>query len=67
MFGGNIRTAFHAIICKSNMNRFFPEAMASWNLFMEILNYKDVPSIDVIKNDITSLIRRKSKRFFQNS
>ena len=59
MFSGNIRTTFHAIICKTNryMNSFFPDAIASWNLFMEIFNYKDVSSIDIIKKDIISLIR----------
>ena len=62
MFRGNIRPTFHAIICKSNkhMNSFFPGAIASWNLFMEIFNYKVIPSIDVITNDITTLIRHKS-------
>ena len=67
MFSGNIRTSFHAILCKSNryMNSFFPDAISSWNLFMEIFNYKDVPSIDVIKYDITSLIHPKSKCYFK--
>ena len=57
LFSGNIRTTFHAI-CKSNryMNSFFPDAITSWNLFMEIINYKDVPSTSVLKKDI-SLIR----------
>ena len=32
---------------------------------MKIFNYKDARSVDVIKNDITSLIRPKSKRFFK--
>ena len=38
MFSGNIRNTFHAIRCKSyrHMNSFFPDAVASWNLFMEI-------------------------------
>ena len=67
MFSGNIRTTFHAITCKTNryMNSFFPDAIASWNLFMEIFNYKDVPSIDIIKKDIISLIRPESKSFFK--
>ena len=30
------------------MNSFFPDAVASWNLFMEIFNYKDVPSMGMI-------------------
>ena len=67
MFSGNIRTTFHAIICKSNryMNNFFPDAIASWNLLMEIFKYKDVPSIGVLKNDIISLIRPESKSVFK--
>ena len=67
MFSGNTRISFHAIRCKSNryMSSFVPEAIASWNLFMEIFNYKDVPSISSLKNYILSLIRPESKRFFK--
>ena len=40
MFSGNIRNTFYAIRCKSYryMNSFFPDAIASWNLFMDIFN-----------------------------
>ena len=67
MFSGIIRTTFHAIMCKSNRykNSFFPNAVASWNLFMEIFNYKVVPSIGVLKNDIISLIRPVAKNVFR--
>ena len=67
MFSGIIRTTFHAIMCKSNRykNSFFPNAVASWNLFMEIFNYKVLPSIGVIKNDIISLIRPVAKSVFK--
>ena len=67
MFSGIIRTTFHAIMCKSNRykNSFFPNAVASWNLFMEIFNYKVVPSIGVLKNDIISLIRPVAKSVFR--
>ena len=66
MFSGIIRTSFRAIMCKSNRykNSFFPDAVASWNVFMEIFNYKFVPSIGVLKNDIISLIRPNSKSVF---
>ena len=47
------------------MNSFFPDAIASWNLFMEIFNYKFVPSLRLLKNDIISLIRPESKSFFK--
>ena len=42
MFSGNIRNTFHAIRCKSYryMNSFSPDVVASWNLFMDIFNYK---------------------------
>ena len=66
MFSGNIRDTFHAIRCKSYryMNSFYPDAVASWNLFMEIFNHNVVPSLDLLKQDIISLIRPESKSFF---
>ena len=66
MFSGRMCTTFHTIRCKSYryMNSFFPDAIASWNLFMEIFNYKFVPSLRLLKNDI-SLIRPESKSFFK--
>ena len=45
------------------MNSFFPDAIASWNLFMEMFKYNDVPSIGVLKKDIIALIRPESKTF----
>ena len=67
MFSGNIRTTFHAIKCKTYryVNSFFPDAIASWNLFMEIFNYKVIPSLSLLKHDIISLIRPESKNFFK--
>ena len=32
------------------MNSFFPDAIAYWNLFQDIFNYKVVPSLDYISN-----------------
>ena len=60
MFSGNVCTTFHAIICKSSryMNSFFLDAIASWNLFMEIH-----PHILVYFKTILSLLRPVSKRF----
>ena len=46
------------------MNSFFPDSIASWKLFMDIFNYKIVPSLDLLKNDIISLMRPESKSFF---
>ena len=67
MFSGIIRNTFHAIMCKSNRykNSFFPNAVASWNLFMENFNYKVAPSIGVLNNDIISLIRPAAKSVFK--
>ena len=67
MFSGNIRTTFHAIRRKTYryMNSFFPDAIASWNLFTEIFNYKVIPSLSLLKHDIISLIRPESKSFFK--
>ena len=67
MFSGNIRTTFHTIRCKPYryMNSFFPDAIASWNLFTEIFNYKVIPSLSLLKHDIISLIRPESKSFFK--
>ena len=47
-----------------DMSSFFPDAIASWNIFMEIFNYKEVPSIGILKKNILSLIRPESKSFF---
>ena len=66
MFSGKVRTTFHTI-CKSNryMNSFFPDAILSWNFFMKIFKYKEVPSMGVLKNDILSLIRPVAKSIFK--
>ena len=47
------------------MNIFFPDAIAFWNLFMEMFKYNDVPSVCVLKKDIIALIRPESKTFFK--
>ena len=67
MFSGKVRTTFHTIICKSNkyMNSFSPDAILSWNSFMEIYKYKEVPSMGVLKNDILSLIPPVAKSIFK--
>ena len=67
IFSGNIRSTFHDFFCKSNRyrNSFFPDVIASWNIFMEIFKYKEVPSLGILKNDISSLIRPESKNIFK--
>ena len=70
MFSGNIRNTSHAIRCKTYryMNSFFPDAIASWNLFMEIFNYKVIPSLSLLKHDIIFLIiTSRVKKILQNS
>ena len=43
LFSGNIRNTFHEIICKSNRlkNSFFPDAIASWNIFIKCYTSND--------------------------
>ena len=64
LFSGNFRNTFRKIICKSNryMNSFFPDAIASWNIIIK--NFKDFPSIDILKDHIVFLIRPKTKSTF---
>ena len=59
IFSGNIRSTFH------DRNSFFRDAIASWNIFMEVFKYREVPSLGVLKNDILSLIRPESKSIFK--
>ena len=67
MFSGNIRTTFHEIICKSNryMNSFFPDTIVSWNIFMKIFQYKEVPSICILKKIFYLLFVLSLKSFFK--
>ena len=64
---GTFVVPFMIFFCKSNRyrNSFFPDAIASWNIFMEIFKYKEVPSLGILKNDILSLIRPESKSIFK--
>ena len=64
LFGGNIRNTFREILCKSNRyrNSFFPDAIASWNIFIE--HFGDVPSFDILKGYINIFFRPKPKSIF---
>ena len=44
------------------MNSFFPDAIASWNIILT--HFDNIPSIDILKNHIISLIRPKAKSIF---
>ena len=64
LFNGNIRNTFREIICKSNryMNSFFPDAIASWNIFIK--HFDDIPSFNILKEHINTFFRQKSKSIF---
>ena len=55
---------FHEFKCKSlrYMSSFFPDVITSWNNV--ITNFGDIPSFNVLKNHILSLIRPKKKMHF---
>ena len=59
----NINT-FHGIRCKSDryMNSFFPDGVNSWN---NVINYfKTIPSMDMFKRHILSLVRPEKRSIF---
>ena len=64
LYSHNNGNTFHVIRCKSfrYMNSFFPDAVTSWNNV--ITHFSDVPSVDILKTHIISLIRPKKKSFF---
>ena len=55
---------FHEIRCRSSryMNSLFPDAITSWNNV--ISHFDRIPSINILKNHIFSLIRPKGKNIF---
>ena len=44
------------------MNSFFPDATASWNIFIK--HFNDVPSFDILKNHINTFFRPITKTIF---
>ena len=60
-----LTNAFREIKCKSNryMNSFFPDAIASWNIF--IPHFENFPSIKRIKDHLISFFRPKTKSIFR--
>ena len=64
LFRGNERNTFHELICRSNryMNSFFPDAIASWNIFIK--NFDNMTSFDILKDHIISLLRPETKSIF---
>ena len=65
LFSGNIRNTFREIICKSNSfkNSFFPDAIASWNIFIK--HFDDYPSFQVLKVHINTRVRPMTKSTYQ--
>ena len=43
-------------------DRFFPDAITSWNNI--IIHFDNIPSINILKDHILSLIRPKEKNIF---
>ena len=64
LFSGNARNTFREIICKPNRykNSFFPNAIASWNIFIK--HFEDVPSFDILKKHINIFLRPKTRSIF---
>ena len=52
------------IICKSNRfkNSFFPDAIASWNIFIK--HFDDYPSFQILKEHINTCLRPMTKSIF---
>ena len=44
------------------MNSFFPDAIASWNIFIKY--FDDIPSFDILKEHANTFFRPKSKSIF---
>ena len=61
LFSGNARNTFREIICKTNRykNSFFPNAIASWNIFIK--HFEDAPSFDILRN---IFLRPKTRGMF---
>ena len=60
----NYNNTFHEIRCRSSryMNSFFPNAITAWNNV--ITHFDNIPSINILKDHILSLIRPKKKKIF---
>ena len=64
LYSQNNNNTFHEIRCKSSryMSSFFPDAITSWNNV--ITHFDNIPSINILKDHILSLIRPKKKNIF---
>ena len=59
----NNNNTFHEIRCQSSryISRFLPDAITSWN---NITHFDNIPSINIFKHHLLSLIRPKKKHFW---
>ena len=64
LYRQNNTTTFYEIKCKSSryMNSFFPDGIKAWNNV--IAHFSNIPSINILKSHILSLIRPKKKSIF---
>ena len=64
LYRQNNNNTFHEIKCKSYryMNSFFPDGITSWNNV--ITHFKTIPSINILKDHILSLIRPEKKHYY---
>ena len=63
LYNHNNNNTFHDIRCRSSryMSSFFPDAISSWKNV--ITHFDNIPSINIIKNHIVSLIRPMKKTY----
>ena len=61
---GNTLNSVQLLRCRTNryMSSFFPDAIASWNIF--ISHFNNMPSFDTFKTHITTFFRPKAKSIF---
>ena len=64
LYRHNDTTTFYEIRCKSSryMNSFFPDGIKAWNKV--IVHFPNLPSINILKSHILSLIRPEKKSIF---
>ena len=64
LYRQNNTTTFYEIRCKSSryMNSIFPDGIKAWNNV--IVHFPNIPSINILKSQILSLIRPEKKSIF---
>ena len=64
LFCENISNYFRELRCRSlrYRNSFFPDAIASWNIVIK--DFDTVPSFEILKGHIISIIRPETKSIF---